>query len=357
MALNVQTVMMAPDTEQYAGTGQARFDITSMAASARQAEALGFDALTAPEAGHDPFLPLAIAAEHTEAISLGTNVAIAFPRSPMITAQLAWDLQNLSGGRFQLGLGTQVKAHVARRYGTPSAWVGPPGPQLREYLLCVKAMFDTFQNGTKPDFEGEHYRFNLMNPFFNPGPIEHPHVPIHLAAVNPYMARMAGELGDGLRLHPVATFRYAREVVLPAVAEGAALSGRDPEQIELIGAPFLAVAGSEEGIEAAATELKQHIAFYCSTPTYHAVLDHHGWSDVGAELHQMSRDGRWQDMPSCISDEMLSEWAVVATTDQLVGELRKRCEGLFSSVLLDLPAELRSDTDWVADTVAALQQR
>jgi probable F420-dependent oxidoreductase len=356
MALNVQTVMMAPDTEQYAGTGQARFDLASMAESARQAEALGFDCLTAPEAGHDPFLPLAVAAEHTERIALGTNVAIAFPRSPMVTAQLAWDLQHLSGGRFQLGLGTQVKAHVVRRYGTPSAWVGPPGPQLREYVTCVKAMFETFQHGTKPDFEGDHYRFTLMNPFFNPGPIEHPRVPIHLAAVNPYMARLSGELCDGLRLHPVATFRYAREVVVPAVAAGAALAGRAPEEIELIGAPFLAVATDEQGIEAAATELKQHIAFYCSTPTYHAVLEHHGWIDVGNELHQMSRDGRWQDMPGLITDEMLKEWAIVGTTDQLVSELRARCGGVFSSVLLDLPPALRHDPEWVAETVAALQE-
>lgn len=354
--MRVQTVMMAPDTEQYAGTGQASFDITSMAASASQAERLGYDGLTAPEAGHDPFLALAIAAEHTERIALGTNVAIAFPRSPMVTAQLAWDLQHLSGGRFQLGLGTQVKAHVDRRYGTPSAWVGPPGPQLREYVICLKAMFDTFQNGTRPEFEGEHYRFTLMNPFFNPGPIEHPRVPVHLAAVNPYMARLSAELCDGLRLHPVATFRYAREVVLPAVAEGAAASGRAAADIEVIGAPFLAVADTEEGVEAARGALKQHIAFYCSTPTYHAVLHHHGWTDIGIDLHQLSREGRWQEMPDRITDEMVDEWAIVGTTDILVPELRARSAGLFSAVLLDLPPALRGDPDWVAETVAALQK-
>ena len=355
MALKVQTVKMAPDTEQYAGSGQARFDLASMAEAARRAERLGFDGLTAPEAGHDPFLPLAIAAEHTERIALGTNVAIAFPRSPMITAQLAWDLQHLSGGRFQLGIGTQVKAHVTRRYGSVSTWGGSPGPQLREYVQCLHAMFDTFQNGTKPAFEGDHYRFSLMNPFFNPGPIDHPHVPIHLAAVNPYMARLAGELCDGLRLHPVATFRFAHEVVLPAVAAGAAISGRDPAEIDLIGAPFLAVAPTEDGLAAAAEDLKQHIAFYCSTPTYHAVLEHHGWIEVGEQLHQYSREGRWSDMAGCISDEMLAEWAIVATTDQLAAKIRERCTGLFSTVLLDLPPALHQEHDWVAETVAAIQ--
>lgn len=227
---------------------------------------------------------------------------------------------------------------------------------MREYVLCLRAMFDTFQNGTKPGFEGDHYRFTLMNPFFNPGPIDHPHVPIHLAAVNPYMARLAGELCDGLRLHPVATFRYTREVVLPAVAEGAARSGRDAAEVELIGAPFLAVARNEDGLAEAAADLKQHVAFYCSTPTYHAVLEHHGWSDVGEQLHRLSREGRWAEMAGCISDEMLDEWAIVATADQLAAEVAQRCAGLFDTVLLDLPAQLRADDEWIADTVAALRK-
>jgi probable F420-dependent oxidoreductase len=222
--MRVQTVMMAPDTEQYAGDGQARTDVATIAEAARTAERLGFDGVTMPEAGHDPFLPLAIAAEHTERISLGTNVAIAFPRSPLVTAQLAWDLQQLSGGRFQLGLGTQVRGHVERRYA--STWTGAPGPRLREYVRCLRAMFETFQSGAPPAFEGDSYRFTLMNPFFNPGPIEHPHIPVHIAAVNPYLARTAGAICDGLRLHPIATFRYTREVVMPAVAAGAVEAGR-----------------------------------------------------------------------------------------------------------------------------------
>lgn len=352
--MKVQTVMMAPDTEQYAGEGQARASVEAIATAARSAEALGFDGVTMPEAGHDPFLPLAIAAEHTERVALGTNVAIAFPRSPMVTAQLAWDLQQLSGGRFQLGLGTQVRGHVERRYA--STWTGPPGPRLREYVRCVKAMFETFQTGAKPAFEGEEFRFTLMNPFFNPGPIDHPHVPIHLAAVNPYMARLAGELCDGLRLHPIATFRYTREVVLPAVAAGAAAAGRSPGEVEVIGAPFLAVAQDHEGLEKARAALKQEIAFYSSTRTYHAVLDHHGWTDIGMELHRMSREGRWKELPTLISDEMVDEWAIATTADRLADVLLERCGDVFPTVMLDLPPALRHDRDWVAQTVAALQQ-
>lgn len=354
MAFRVQTVMLGPDTDQYAGEGQGTTDIAGIAAAARRAEELGYDGVTAPEAGHDPFLPLVVAAEHTQQIKLGTNVAIAFPRSPMVTAQVAWDLQQLSKGRFQLGLGTQVKGHVERRYA--STWTGPPGPRLRDYVLCLKAMFETFQKGEKPGFEGEHYRFTLMNPFFNPGPIEYPHPEIHLAAVNPYMARLAGELCDGLRLHPIATFRYTREVVVPSLERGAAASGRKLADLDLIGAPFLAIAKDEEGIEAAKRALKQHIAFYASTRTYHAVLEFHGWLDAGIALHQMSREGRWKEMPGQISDEMLEEWAIIGTCDELAAKLKERCSEIFSTVLLDLTPQLRRDEAWVAEIVDALHR-
>jgi len=351
--VRIETVMLAPTTEQYAGDGQAAPGIADIAAAARRMEALGFDGVTAPEAGHDPFLPLAIAAEHTEHVKLATNVAIAFPRSPMVTAQICWDLQHLSGGRFCIGLGSQVKPHVERRYA--STWTGPPGPRLREYIECMKAMFDCFQNGTRPDFKGEHYQFTLMNPFFNPGPAEHPHVPIQIAAVNPYMGRLAGELCDGLRLHPIATFRFTQEVLVPAIAEGAAKAGREPSDIDLIGAPFLAISDDESGLDAARLDLKQHIAFYGSTPTYHSVFEFHGWMDAAKELHAMSRQGKWKEMPHVITDEMLDEWAIVATREQFVAHARERCQGLFSTLLLDLPPDLRADDDWVRATVAALK--
>ena len=295
MALRVETVMMGPQTSQYAGQGQAATGVAGIAAQARSLEELGFDGITTPEAGHDPFLPLAIAAEHTTRARLGTNVAIAFPRSPMVTAQCAWDLQGFSGG------------------------------------------------------------FTMIPPFFNPGPIAHPHIPIHVAAVNPYMARMAAEICDGLRLHPVATFAYTREVLLPAIAAGAAKAGRDAAAFELIGAPFLALGRDEEELRKSMDALRQHISFYASTRSYHAVLAHHGWEDTGLELHRLSVAGKGAQMPALISDEMLEQWAVVALHDDFAQKLRERANGVFATVLIDLPAAARADTGFVRETVQRLR--
>ncbi len=355
MALRVETALMGPDTEQYAGNGQNRPTLASFAENARLAEALGFDGLTSPEAGHDPFLPLMIAAEHTQRIVLGTNVAVAFPRSPMVTAQAAWDLQTYSNGRFTLGLGSQVKGHNERRYSTP--WPSAPGPRMREYFLCLRAIFQSFQNPQKPTyFEGEHYRFTMLPPFFNPGPIDHPRVPIYTAAVNPYMARLSGELCEGLRLHPIATFRFTREVILPAVAEGAARNGRDMAAFDLIGAPFMALGRNEEEVERAKNALRKQIAFYASTRSYHTVLAHHGWNDTGMELHRLSVAGKWADMPALISDDMLEEWAVIATYDKLAEAIRAKADGLFNTVTLVLLGEVRNDQDLLRETVRRLHQ-
>jgi probable F420-dependent oxidoreductase len=354
MGFKVETGILNPDTAQYAGKGQAKPTITDIAAAARATEALGFDGVCAPEAGHDPFLPLMIAAEHTTKLRLGTNVAIAFPRSPMVTAQLAWDLQQLSGGRFNLGLGTQVKGHNELRYATP--WTAGPGPRLREYIQCLRAMFDGFTTGKATPFEGQHYRFSLLPPFFNPGPIDYPAPPIYIAAVNTYMAKLGGELGDGLRLHPIGTFAYTKAVVVPAIAAGAARVGRTLADINLIGAPFLATGATMADVERAKTALKQHVAFYASTRTYHTVLAHHGWEAIGTQLHQLSRAGKWQELPTLITDEMLAEWAVIATYDRLAAEVRARCEGVYSTVLLDLPGDLARDADRVRTIVADLQR-
>lgn len=354
MPFRLETVLVSLETEQYAGKGQAALSIDGLAAAARAIEALGFDGATTPEAGQDPFLPLIIAAEHTTRLTLATNVAIAFPRSPMVVAQLAWDLQRLSGGRFHLGLGTQVKGHNERRYASP--WTASPGPRLREYVQCLQAMFASFQNGRKPTyFEGQHYQFTLLPPFFNPGPIDHPHVPIYVAAVNTYMARLAGELCDGLSLHPIATFRYTRDVLLPAIRAGAEKSGRPVSAIDVVGAPFLALGRDEAEVATARNAVKQRIAFYASTRTYHAVLEFHGWQDMGLELHRLSLAGKWQEMPKLVTDEMLDEWAVVATYDELAAAITARCGGVFPSLLLDLPPGLRRDAARVTDILRALR--
>jgi len=348
-------VILGPETEQYAGGAQRPWSLERIAAEARRCEEIGFDGITSAEAGHDPFLPLVVAAGHTERVTLGTNVAIAFPRSPMVTAQLAWDLQQLSRGRFRLGLGTQVKPHIERRYAAP--WSAPPGPRMREYVQCLQAILATFGDPERPRwFRGQHYQFTLMSPFFHPGPIEHREPPIYLAAVNPYMARLAGELCAGLRLHPIATFRFAREVVLPAVEAGLSRADRDRGGFDLVGAPFLALGTDDAGLAAARRALKQHVAFYASTPTYQSVLDHHGWQEIGQQLHRLSREGRWTEMPDLISDAMLDEWAIVARDEELVPKLRERCAGVFSTLLLDLPPRLRRDEDRVRGIVSALQR-
>ena len=352
MPFRIETGLQNPDTAQYAGKGQARATIGAIVSEARRIEALGFDGACAPEAGHDPFLPLVVAAEHTSRVRLGTNVAIAFPRSPMVTAQMAWDLQQLSGGRFNLGLGTQVKGHNELRYSTP--WTAAPGPRLREYVLCLQAIFKSFQDGKPTAFEGQHYRFSLMPPFFNPGPIDHPPPPIYLAAVNPYMSRLGGELCAGIRLHAIDTFAYTREVVLPAIAAGAAKRGRRLADVDLVGAPFLALGADEAEVRKAMQALKQHVSFYASTRTYHTVLAFHGWEDVGLELHRLSREGKWQEMPALITDDMLAEWAIIATYDDFAAQLRKRCDGIFSTLLLDLPHRLHRDEARVRELVQTL---
>ena len=353
--MRVETTMLSPETDQYAGKGVGAMTIEKIAAEARRVEDLGYDGGTTPEAGHDPYLPLAIIAEHTERIVLGTNVAISFPRSPMATAQVAWDLQQLSGGRFQLGLGSQVKGHNERRYGTP--WTGPPGPRMRDYVLCLKAIFASFQNPKKPSyFTGEHYQFTLLPPFFNPGPIEHPHIPIYLAAVNPYMARLSGEHCEGLRVHPISTFSHNREVLIPNIEKGAARAGRKRSDVDVVGCPFLAVSKDAAGLQAAKDAVRQRISFYASTRTYHSVLDFHGWSDVGQQLHRLSLEGKWMEMPKLVSDEMLEEFAIVAVGDDLAVQLAERSQGIFDTILLDGSQALMSDEAWLRRTIQALQR-
>jgi probable F420-dependent oxidoreductase len=355
MGLRVETNLVTTNSEQYAGQGQPQITPSQIMDSARRLEALGFDGVSAPEAGHDPFLPLAIAASCTDRVKLGTNVAVAFPRSPMVTAQCAWDLQQYSRGRFNLGLGSQVKAHNERRYGTP--WPTGPGPRMREYLQCLKAIFASFQNPKQPTFfEGEHYKFTLLPQFFNPGPIEHPHVPLYAAAANAYMARLAGELCDGLRLHPIATFRFTREVLMPAVAEGARAGARDISTFDMVGAPFLAVGRTAADVEQARNTVRAQVAFYASTPAYQAPLVHHGWEETGKKLHTLSVKQQWAEMPRLISDEMLDEWAISATYDRLAATLRSRLSGIFQTLVLVLPPEAQSDDDLLRETVASLQR-
>ena len=352
--LRVETLLLGPSLEQYSGSSAGIAEIGSIRDAARLIEELGFDGVTTPEAGHDPFLPIMIAAEHTDRILLGTNVAIAFPRSPMITAQIAWDLQRFSGGRFRVGLGTQVKGHNERRYAAP--WLGPPGPRLRDYLLCMKAMFHTFQTGEPPSYEGEYYRFTLMSPFFSPGQIDHPDIPIYISALNPYMARLSGELCDGVRLHPLATYEFTRDVVMPAIEKGAEKGGRQRSDVDVVGSPFLVSGKDKAEVEAAKAGVKQQLAFYSSTRTYHSVLEHHGWGEVGRTLHQLSIEGKWQEMADQITDEMLETFATIATYDDLVPKLKERWGEFCDTIFLGFPPQVLADKILVRGIVDGLHQ-
>jgi probable F420-dependent oxidoreductase len=290
---------------------------------------MGYDDISTAETAHDSFLPLVIAAEHTERIGLGTSVAIAFPRSPMVTAMIAWDLQRYSKGRFTLGLGTQVKGHNQRRFSV--TWT-PPAPRIREYVESMRAIWNSFQNGEKLDYVGEHYSFTLMTPNFNPGPIEHPHIPVHIAAVNEHNARVAGEVCDGIKLHGFNTMKYTRDVILPAVMKGLAKSGRSREQFEVCGGGFLATGKDSSAVERSMQEVKRQISFYGSTRTYQNVFDHHGWGDTTARLHEMSLQDKWAEMPSVIPDEMVEEFAVVAPYDSVAAKMKERYAGVVDRI-------------------------
>ena len=306
----------------------------ALGAAARDAEAWGLDGLWTHETQHDPFLPLALAAEHTRRLEMGTAIAVAFPRSPMVVAHTAWDLARWTGGRFLLGLGTQVRAHNERRFSVK--W-DAPGPRLREYVLALRAIWNCWQTGTPLKFEGKFYTHTLMTPFFNPGPLPNPRIPVWLAAVNPYLCRVAGEVADGLQVHPFHTARYIREAILPHMAEGARAAGRRREDVALGGSVFVVTGGDAGEMAAAAAAVREQIAFYASTKGYWPVLEVHGWQEVGQRLNRMAAAGRWGEMAALVSEEMLHEFAVVAPYADLASRLLARYRGLLDRAFLYLP--------------------
>ena len=244
-------------------TGLLSADLRRVADAAREAEAAGWDGLWTAEAGHDPYLACAVAATATSRITIGTNIAVAFPRSPLVHAQIAWDLQAASRGRFVLGLGTQVKGHNERRYSTP--WTAP-GPRLREMIELIRHIWDVWQNGVRPHYEGRHYRFSLMTPFFSPGPLDVPLPRIFIAGVNPYVCKLAGELCDGFHAHPFHSEQYLREHVQPGIEAGLAKRGRARADVEIATTAFIVTGPDRDAVERAKAPVRQQIAFYASTP-------------------------------------------------------------------------------------------
>jgi probable F420-dependent oxidoreductase len=341
--MKVETALVAPSIEDVAD-------------AARRIEAAGYDSVITPEAGHDPFLPLMIIAEHTKKLHFGTGVAIAFPRSPMVTAQIAWDLQRYSGGRFILGLGTQVKGHNERRYST--AWPSPPGPRLREYILCLKAIFKTFQTSARPDYQGKHYQFTLISPFFSPGPNppQADRVPIYISAVNRYNCRLVGELCDGIRMHGFNTMKYTNEVIFPAIREGAEKAGRKFEDIDIVGGAFVITGKNEEEVEKAKGPVRQQLSFYASTRVYHPVLEVHGWQDMGQQLFRLSMEGKWGEMANMMTDEMLEEMAIIGTYDQIADKLKQRYAGVVTTLDFGFGARTVEQQEALANIVQELKK-
>jgi probable F420-dependent oxidoreductase len=299
---------------------------------ARELESAGYDGLWTAETRHDPFLPLAVAAGVTTGLTLGTGIATAFTRSPMVTAMIAWDLQRASRGRFVLGLGTQVRAHNVRRFSV--GW-DAPASRLRELVEAIRHIWGSFQGEHRLRFRGRFYRHDLLTPFFDPGPIDHAPPPIYLAAVTPTMYRLAGEVADGIHVHPFHTVRYLREVALPALGDS-----RDP--LTLVGSVFAVVGGNEE-------EVRTQIAFYGSTPTYRPVLEAHGRGGLGDELHRLMARGDTAAMAAAIDDELLGEFAVSAGSWEEAGRLvRNRCEGVLDRVGIYAVDESRTPEETTA---------
>lgn len=306
-------------------------DLRTVAASAIESERAGYDGLLTMENKHDPFLAHAIAAVNTERVELGTSVAIAFPRSPMVVANACWDLQNASRGRFVLGIGPQIRPHNEKRFSVK--WTAP-APRLREYVKALRAIWSCWEKGEKLDFRGEHYTFTLMPPYFVPPSMGQRMVPITLAAVGEHSLRLAGEVADGVRLHGFCTRRYMEEAIMPRLREGMARSGRSREDFEITGGGFVAT-GKDEAATAAMFEIvRGRVAFYGSTPAYWPVFELHGYGDLGRELNAMSKAGKWAEMAGRVPDDLVHLFAAVGTHKEIAGRIAERFGRLSDAVNL-----------------------
>ena len=303
-------------------------------ALSKRAEAYGFDCVWVNETKHDPFVQLALAAADTKRIMVGTSIALAFTRSPTALAYTAWDLQRLSSGRLILGLGSQVKGHIERRFGMK--WE-PPVPKMRDVVQAVRSVWQSWQTGGRLDYQGRYFKLNLMTPFFSPGPVESPRIPIYIAGVNRLMCSLAGEVGDGLHVHPLHTLRYLREVVHPALEKGVKRAKRRREEVSVAASVFAAVGGTKSETRRVRESYRGQIAFYASTRTYRRLMELHGWGDVCDRLHALSMKGEWGRMAGEVTDEMLNEFVVEAGWDEMGRKLKNKYSGLVDRVRLYLP--------------------
>lgn len=311
--------------------------LEQIADAARSHERDGYRGLWSAESKHDPFLPLVVAGEHTTTLELGTSIAVAFARTPMTLAYTSWDLQNYTGGRFLLGLGSQVKPHIERRFSMP--W-SRPAARMREMVTAIHAIWDSWENGTRLAFEGDFYRHTLMTPFFSPGPSPHGRPKVVVAAVGEAMCEVAGEVCDGIFLHGFTTERYIREVTVPAVHRGMQKAGRAKDSVEVLGMPFIATGADDESLAKAIKGVRDQIAFYASTPAYHGVLEVHGWGDLGQQLHALSRTddpGKWDTMGDLIDDEVLDAFAVVGAPGKIAKTITSRFDDVMNRIQFYAP--------------------
>jgi probable F420-dependent oxidoreductase len=328
-------------------------DLRNVPQNARDAEAAGYSGAWTAETSHDPFLPLLLAAEHTEELELGTSIAVAFARNPMTLANTAWDLQTYSRGRFILGLGSQIKPHITKRFSMD--W-SHPAPRMREMILAIRAIWNTWLTGEKLAFRGEFYTHTLMTPFFTPnandldgfGPPK-----IFLAGVGTLMTEVAGEVCDGFICHGFTTERYLREVTVPALTRGRAKAGKTMDGFEIIGPSFVVTGSNDEEMDAAIEGTRQQIAFYGSTPSYRGVLDIHGWGGLQDELNALSKQGEWARMGTLIDDEILNTFAVVGKPEDIAPELARRYGDVIQRISFYAPYS--SDPDRWEAVMAALK--
>jgi probable F420-dependent oxidoreductase len=332
-------------------TSLREFPMPQVPEIARLAESLGFDGLTFSEVRQDPFILAAAAATSTTRLSLATSVAIAFPRSPMVVAGATRSLQDLSGGRFTLGLGTQVRGHITRRFST--VW-DSPGPRLREYVESLRAIWACWNDGAPLDYRGTFYQFTLMTPEFNPGPTPHP-LRVDLAAINRYNVETTGMLASGLRLHGFNTARYLQDVIWPAVRDGAEQAGRSLDDFEMIGGGFVASGPDEESVQRAREEMRRRVAFYGSTRAYEPIFQHHGWHDLAPALRRLIAQGRWDDLHTLIDDEVLDTFCMAGTYDTIADRVRERLGGLVDRISLPLPANATDVGDGIGRAIEALK--
>ena len=299
-------------------------DLNLVGAAAQAVETQGFTGVSTQENRQDPFLPLAVAAAHTQQLELRTNIAIAFARSPMVAANLSWDLQRASGGRFTLGLGSQVKGHTVRRFSVP--W-SAPAPRMREYVQAVRAIWDCWQNGTKLDYQGEHYQFSLMTPNFTPEPSPLGVPKVQIAAVGPVMMNVAAQECDGVMLHAFCTRKYLDDVVIPRLMKGLESKQRKREDFEISGGGFVVTGADDEAVNKMFEWVRTRVGFYGSTPSYWPVFEAHGWEDLGLKLNAMSKKGQWEAMAAEIPDDIVKHFCAIGRFDQIATAIKQRFAG------------------------------